>query len=198
MFWAQHESMGMLPEALRQAGTDDFNVVIGLIEAAAEWLRTKNTDQWAQPWPNEDERDARILTGLRAGNTWIAWDGQVPAATITADPEDSQAWPPGMQRDPAVYVSRLVVNRDYSGQGMGAWLLDWAGVRARREHGALWLRLDVWTTNISLHRYYERLGFDFCGLCESVADYPSAALFQKSTDQIRQPNPMLLRETPSV
>jgi hypothetical protein len=30
----------------------DLGVVSGLVREAAEWLRTsKNTDQWAQPWP---------------------------------------------------------------------------------------------------------------------------------------------------
>jgi len=186
--------MGTLPEALRRAGAQDFKIIIGLIDAAAQWLRGIGTDQWARPWPSEADRDKRIQSALRAGKTWIAWDGQVPAATFTADPEDSQAWPLGSLGDPAVYVSRLVVSRGYSGQGLGAWLLDWAAARARRAYGARWLRVDVWTTNTALHDYYKGLGFDFCGLCESIPDYPSAALFQRPTQRVRRPGRLRFEE----
>ncbi len=47
--------------------------------------------------------------------------------------------------------------------------------------------MDVWTTNTQLHDYYCRQGFEFCGFCETIADYPSAALFQKPIDQITPP-----------
>jgi ribosomal protein S18 acetylase RimI-like enzyme len=84
-----------------------------------------------------------------------------------------------------VYVCRLVVNRGHTGQALGAGLLDWAGFRALRCYGARWVRVDVWTTNVALHAYYQRQGFEFYGFCEAVAEYPSAALFQKPTDRIK-------------
>lgn len=34
------------------ANADDFDTVLGLIEEAAAWLRTKGTNQWAKPWPD--------------------------------------------------------------------------------------------------------------------------------------------------
>jgi hypothetical protein len=34
-----------LPLTLRRSDLDDHDVIVGLIDAAAEWLRTKNTDQ---------------------------------------------------------------------------------------------------------------------------------------------------------
>src|ERR1017187_7795310 len=88
-FWAEHEDMGESPPTLQRATERDHNVIVRLIDAAAEWLRTKNTDQWAQPWPSVEDRNHRILRDLQAGKTWIAWDEGVPAATITADPADS-------------------------------------------------------------------------------------------------------------
>ena len=61
--------MEEFPLALRRAGEHDHHTVIGLIEAAADWLRTKNTDQWAQPWPSEEDRNHRIRQDLIAGET---------------------------------------------------------------------------------------------------------------------------------
>jgi GNAT superfamily N-acetyltransferase len=176
--------MGETPLGLSRAADSDLDVITGLIDEAADWLRTKNTDQWAQPWPSVEDRSDRILTDLLAGRTWIAWDGDTPAATITASSEDNPIWPAETRRERAVYVCRLVVRRGYSGRELGAMLLDLAGISAQQAVGARWIRVDVWTTNRALHAYYMQRGFEFCGFCENADHYPAAALFQKSTDGI--------------
>jgi len=181
---------------LGRAHEDDRDVITGLIDAAAEWLRTKNTDQWKEPWPSEEDRGHRIRRDLIAGKTWIAWRNGTPAATITADRAVNPIWPPETRRDSAVYVSRLVINRAFARRGLGAALLDWAGLAARRYYGARWIRVDVWTTNRALHGYYKRLGFGFCGFSEAFAYYPSAALFQKETSLIRPGGQALFRVQP--
>lgn len=192
--WAEHGGMEDSPLLLRRATERDFNVITGLIDEAADWLRTKNTDQWAQPWPSEEDRSHRILKDLQAGKSWIAWDKSgAPTATITADPEDSPIWPKETLRDRAVYVSRLIVSRGHAGQGIGAGLLDWAGLRAKWRLAARWVRIDVWTTNTALHAYYRQQGFEFCGFSEAINHRPSAALFQKATDRISPPKRVLFR-----
>jgi GNAT superfamily N-acetyltransferase len=138
-------------------------------------------------------RSQRIQRAIQARRTWIAWDGSQAAATITASPNHHQIWPEAKRPDPAVYIRRLVVSRRYSGHGLGAQLLDWAGMRATSEYGARWIRLDVWTTNTELHDYYLRQGFEFYDLCED-RDYPSRALFEKRTDQIKPLEDPLFRE----
>jgi len=184
--------MGDSPLLLGRATERDLDVITGLIDEAAEWLRTRNTDQWAQPWPSEEERSHRILKDLQAGKSWIARDESGSAvATITADPEDSPIWPRETLRDRAVYVCRLVVSRSHAGRGLGAGLLDWAGISGRRRFAARWVRVDVWTTNTALHAYYRRQGFEFCGFSETVNHYPSAALFQKATEGITPPEDIL-------
>jgi ribosomal protein S18 acetylase RimI-like enzyme len=188
--------MGDFAVVLRRAGVRDLDVITSLIDAAADWLRTKNTDQWAQPWPSEEDRSHRILRDLRAEKTWIAWDGRVPAATITAASEDSAIWPAETRQERAVYVCRLVVNRGHAGRALGAALLDWAGFSALRRYGARWVRVDVWTTNVALHSYYQRQGFEFYGYCEAVAEYPSAALFQKPTDRIKPTDAAMFHVAP--
>jgi GNAT superfamily N-acetyltransferase len=190
--------MGEPPFVLSRAREDDRDVIIGLIDAAADWLRTKNTDQWKQPWPSEEDRSHRILRDLVAGNTWIAWQDGIAAATITTDRAVSPIWPTETRRDPAVYVCRLVVGRAFAGQGLGAALLDWAGLRARHHHSARWIRVDVWTTNVALHAYYQRQGFGFCGFSDTSGYYPSAALFQKETGRIQPAGPTLFRVQPAT
>jgi GNAT superfamily N-acetyltransferase len=187
--------VGYLPLELRRADEDDHDAIVGLIDAAAQWLRaTKNTDQWIQPWRSEEDRSNRIRRDLTAGKTWLLRDSGLAVATITADPEDYPIWPPERQREPAVYVRRLVVSPEYRRQRLGSTLLDWAGLTARQSDGARWIRVDVWRTNKELRAYYERQGFTSCGECTDP-DYPSGALFQKSTDQLTPPWPPLFHQS---
>jgi len=186
--------MGELGLALCRVGAGDLSHVQDLMEDATRWLRTMSTDQWANPWPSEDARKQRIQAAIAAGRTWIVWDGAMPVATVSASPNDHEIWPPENRRDSAVYVRRLVVRRQYSGHRLGAQLLDWAGLRARRDYDARWVRVDVWRTNEKLHAYYRQQGFEFCGFCESIEDYPSSALFQKRTDRILPPDHPLFHE----
>lgn len=171
---------------------ENLKAVLGLIDEARGWLWTKDTDQWEKPWPDETARDTRVLKGLQGGKTWIVWDGDIPAATVTITTRKNAAvWAkPDCTCDlaeRAVFVHRLITARKYAGLGLGAELIDWAGLRGQRLYGARWIRIDVWTTNQGLHDYYMKQGFEPCGFCTDP-DYPSGALFQKPVSAIRRPS----------
>lgn len=192
----QEATLAMLH--VRPATISDQKMILYLIDEAADWLRTKGTDQWAAPWPNETERDERVSRGLQGHRTWMVEDDGIPIATISCRPDaNPDLWTESEQTDPAVYVSRLVVSRSHAGQGIGTELIDWAGSWARQIYGARWIRIDVWTTNIALHSYYEEQGFNFVRFCDDV-EYPSAALFQKPTDHIRRADVPRLKEKPDL
>jgi ribosomal protein S18 acetylase RimI-like enzyme len=177
---------------ITQATVGDLPVVLGLIDEASKWLRSKGTDQWARAWPSEPERDMRVLTGLRNGKTWIVWDGDVAAATVTiANSRNPDVWKESGATcdlsEKAVYVHRLIIARKYAGRGLGAELINWAGLRGKRKNRAKWIRIDVWTSNLALHAFYRSIGFADCGTCPDPY-YPSGALFQKPTSMIEQPS----------
>jgi GNAT superfamily N-acetyltransferase len=182
---------------IRPATTRDLRLILCFIDEAADWLRTKGTDQWSSPWPSEEERDALVERDLAAGRTWIVEDDGIPMATVTCRPDASpEFWTKSEQADPAIYVSRLVVSRRYAGQGFGAELLAWAGRWAGRQYGAKWIRMDAWTTNIALHSYCERLGFWFVRFGDTTD--PSAALFQKPTAGISSASTPRLNQRPEL
>lgn len=165
-----------------------------MIDSVAAWLSTKNTDQWARPWPSRVGRDRRVRADLWAGKTWIVWDGNEPAATLTisTDPEH-RVWTERERQDPAVYLRRLALDRRYAGRGIGAQLVDWAGRWARLRYRAAWIRVDVWTTNTALHDYYRVRGFSLVRVCADP-DYPAGALLQKPTAGITPPAAPLFEE----
>jgi GNAT superfamily N-acetyltransferase len=158
----------------------------GLIDAAGRWLRNKDTDQWAKPWPSKAARDERVRKDLAAGKTWFVRDKDTLAAMVTATEKAiPHVWEGSEANlaEPAVYVHRLVTARGYAGLGLGAQLIDWAGRRGHTFYGAKWIRIDVWTTNTDLHHYYKMQRFEPCGLCADLS-YRSRALFQKSFEDI--------------
>jgi len=183
---------------VRPAVPGDLKLILYMIDEAAVWLRTKDTDQWERPWPSEKERDERVKFGLAADRTWIVEDDGIPVATITCEPDPNPVgWTTLEQAEPAVYVSRLVVDRNHAGQGIGAELINWAGRWARHQYGARWIRIDVWTSNNALHHYYHNLGFWFVRF-GYVNRYPSAALFQKPTANLSAASTPRLKEKPDL
>ena len=182
--------------ATAEATDDNLNAVLRLIRQASDWLSDKGTDQWARPWPCEEMRDARVWRGLMVGATWIVWAGTRAVATVTiAKTANVAVWKTAQcdLDEPAVYAHRLIVDRQFAGWGLGAELSDWTGLRAYREFGARWIRVDVWTSNVALHGYYMKRGFEPCGLAPDPC-YPSGALFQKPVSDICEPFTPLLTE----
>jgi ribosomal protein S18 acetylase RimI-like enzyme len=169
---------------IRPAGLDDVSLILRLISSSAAWLEEyKRTDQWARPWPNRDERDARVVQGIMDNLTsMVEDDAGTPIGTVTCrEHGNDMLWTKAELAEPAAYVSRLIVSRDHAGEGIGAALIHWAGARAVDNWGARSVRVDVWTTNTALHQYYKDQGFEHLRTLDfpDPWQYPSAALFQK-------------------
>lgn len=165
--------------------------MVGLVREAAGWLGSKGIDQWQKPWPDRARQLERILNDLFKGKTWLVRDGKTIVATITIDTdepldaEDRPVWPTDESQRPVLYVRRVVVSRRYARLGLGAALLDWAANVAKRDHGAELIRIDVRTTNVKLHAYYEGQRFTRCPDPQGLDDYPSQALFERQADVTR-------------
>ncbi|MEU9655316.1 GNAT family N-acetyltransferase [Streptomyces chartreusis] len=132
----------------------DVAKLLAFREEAAAWLRDLGSDQWSRPYPAD-----KLLATIEAGTVFMLRDGHTTAGTITltSDAEDG-LWTEDELAEPSMFINKLTVAREYAGQNLGGRLLDWAGDRARRA-GARWIRLDAWTTNDALQRYYLGQGF---------------------------------------
>jgi ribosomal protein S18 acetylase RimI-like enzyme len=189
---------GKLPLAIRRANSGDLSSVLELIDEAKLWLPSKGTRQWSTDWADQEgrKRSDRAQDSLLQGTTRIvtaAHRGQSFAvATMTIEPgANPMVWDrPGDLDDSAVYLSRLVVARKFAGLKIGTALLNWACDYARGRHQADMVRIDVWTRNFALHKYYRTQGFRWQGYCANTS-YPSRARFQRSTSKkIRRAPPL--------
>ncbi|MFJ4988150.1 GNAT family N-acetyltransferase [Streptomyces sp. NPDC088732] len=140
---------------IKIAEPEDLAALLSFRKEAAAWLSALGTDQWSRPYPAD-----RLLSTIIAGTVFMVRDGSTTAATITLTPEaEDGLWVPEELSEPSLFVNKLTVARSHAGQAIGARLLDWAGGRAYLA-SAKWLRLDAWTTNEGLQRYYLRQGFE--------------------------------------
>ncbi|GGO55426.1 hypothetical protein GCM10012287_46670 [Streptomyces daqingensis] len=141
---------------IRSAQPEDVAQLLAFREEAAAWLLQLGSDQWQRPYPAD-----RLLATIEAGSVFMLTDGAETAGTITLDPEAEEGlWTDLELSEPSMFVTKLTIARSHAGRGLGGQLLDWAGDRAYRA-GAKWLRLDAWTTNDGLQRYYLRQGFEY-------------------------------------
>lgn len=143
----------------------DLAKLLSFREEAAAWLRGLGSDQWSRPYPAD-----KLLATIEAGTVFMLRDGHTTAATITLTPDVEEGlWVDDELAEPSMFVNKLTVAREYAGKNLGGRLLDWASDRAHCA-GARWLRLDAWTTNEGLQRYYLAQGFTYVRtVCEGTA-----------------------------
>ncbi len=187
---------------IRLARLADVDAILEMRDRAAAWLSKKHTDQWQQPWPSAQEQARRISWAINNKATWMLVDGERQVGTVTVFGEDlGGLWSEREDTgDPALYLQRLIVIRDYAGRGLGARVLDWAAESASRR-GRKWLRIDVWANNLELHEYYIDNKFSAAGDVSKevlrlpyLTDYPSTALFQRAVTPKRKRSLLRWRE----
>jgi RimJ/RimL family protein N-acetyltransferase len=146
---------------LQAATMEDIPSVVALLETAARWLHNKGIQQWESPLPasflnfmKDEARAGRVFT-VRAG------EGNEPIATFRIAYHDKQRWHDN-GLDCALYVYSLALRNDLHGAGIGVSIIDAIKQRAAQEQRR-WLRLDCWSLNSRLKRYYAALGFTEVG-----------------------------------
>jgi GNAT superfamily N-acetyltransferase len=202
MQYTQHLATIGAPLYMRRATRTDFEVIARMIEDAKVRLRELGTDQWSTDWPDEagKRRMDRMLRSIEKGKTWIgefrsrdySYPPELPAATVTIEEMGNRTvWSAAeLAAYRAVYLSRLVVAEGLAGFHIGSAIIDWAGRRAFKNYGAQSIRIDVWTTNVALHNYYEKRGFEKRGLVP-IEDYPAQQRFERPTSDETNLGPVI-------
>lgn len=56
---------------VEQATIGDLPVILAMRQEDSDWLARKGIKQWAVAWPNPEVQSERILSSVRAGETWM-------------------------------------------------------------------------------------------------------------------------------
>ncbi|RKR87455.1 hypothetical protein BDK92_1731 [Micromonospora pisi] len=167
---------------ITRAELDDVDIIMSWRRERVAWLAARGEEQWSIPLPR-----SAVAATVSAGQTWLIWNDQEPIATVTLtayvdvdslwkpDRDPEALWYPEDDPSDALYVAKMMIPLQHAGGDLGGEMLDWAGGRAY-EAGLTWLRLDAWTTNVQLHRYYQRQGFRHVRTIESRV---SGACFER-------------------
>ena len=161
---------------LRLAGPGDLGAALRLRADAQQWLQAIGSDQWDPALPTSNTAEA-ISRSIAAGDTFVVEDVEGVGATITIDTSpDDGLWTP-REINGALFVHRLIVARRLASRGVADALLNFAAQEAE-ERGLTWLRLDCWTSNAALRKYYLGRGFTHV---RTVTDHPlpSAVCMQR-------------------
>lgn len=137
-----------------QARPSDIDTIQAIYDEIAHWLLARGIRQWLP----EDFSRQRTLASIERGQLYLARQGEMPVGMLTLQWADTFIW--GDVAADAGYVHGLAVRRAFAGKNVGGALLQWAGEMALTE-GKDYLRLDCWSDNFALCRYYERVGFTF-------------------------------------
>ncbi|MFV2017576.1 GNAT family N-acetyltransferase [Micromonospora sp. LOL_023] len=183
--------------SFHQATASDLPTVLGALDEAAAWLKSRSIRQWPDRFSDaNDWRMSRISKYVSEGRTWLVRAHSKPIATFSltniADPDYAEGWPGGPDR--SLYIFRIAVRRTWSGRDIGSRILDWASMRASAGDG-LWLRLDCHRDNLDLQQYYEARGFDRVNtLVKTIDDQGrpytrgSGALYQRPAGTLYSPS----------
>lgn len=165
---------------VRQAQTADVDSIVALREEAARWLASRGSDQWSDASIDLKEFRRRVESSIAAGETWVAVDDEdTVVGTIAVDEHTNLGLWTADELADSLILHRMIRSAR-APKGTGRLLLQQAITVARRA-GRRWLRLDAWTTNQDLHRYYESAGFRHVRTVDDHHTH-SAALFEYRVD----------------
>lgn len=138
---------------LRSAVIEDAPKLVELRNGLAEWMLNRGIEQW-QP----DQFDVEHLTAwIEAGLIFIYPKGDQIAASVAVLENDPLIW--GPDDGDAGYIHMLMVDRRWSGRGLGHRTLEWAERHIERK-GKERVRLDVTAANATLQQWYTERGYE--------------------------------------
>jgi GNAT superfamily N-acetyltransferase len=156
---------------VRAATLEDVEIVGSLLDEATAWVNELGHEQWPRPFPRKE-----IAAAIARGEVFVGEIASRPVATVTVLAADPLFW--GQRPPDALYIHKLAVARDHSGQGLGAELVDWVNARAA-EAGRTHLRLDCLRDDPGIRAYYEQLGFEYCGDLDDTGRGLQISLYER-------------------
>lgn len=141
---------------LFQAQTEvDWQSAAAMLSQTVECL-----NQQGQPlWTKEQVSLPELKQCYPQGSLYFAKQDQHVVGVIFLVDTDSDYWPEYQQND-SLFIHKLAVARDYTGQHIGEAILQCVKALALKE-GKTWLRLDCHAKRPKLKAFYEKFGFQF-------------------------------------
>jgi len=149
----------MTLKSIRRANAGDVAVLTQIRNDAHanklahfDYVWGKEGDGFTETW---------VLHTLSRREVYVVEQDGTPVGTFSLDWDDETHW--GAQEPIAGYVHGICVRKDFNGQGLGSFAIDWCADKVSALERRF-VRLDCDTGNTKLCAYYESLGFIRAGL----------------------------------
>jgi GNAT superfamily N-acetyltransferase len=167
--------------SVRLATTHDVHGIIAIRKQRTAWLADRGYDQW-QTGQDLPGFASRVHRSIRQGRTWVMDHRTGILGTVAVDDEEKSDLWSSIECAQALMIHRLLTSPAGSARGVGARLIDHVDQFAMQLKRR-WLRLNAWTSNTDLHRYYVLSGFRRVHIAASRPD-SSTALFERPVGHI--------------
>ena len=133
--------------------TEDIPFLLEMYDKAIEYQKQRSLRTWQQFDP------LLLQQEIDENRQWkIIDEGQRACIFLTAY-QDPYIWGE-KDKDPSVYIHRIVTHPDFHGRNYVVKIIDWAKQHAK-EKGKRFLRMDTWGDNPKLNDYYIKCGFNY-------------------------------------
>lgn len=135
------------------ANPDDLDLVLKLFEEAIRYQKENNYIGWQsmdRKFIEEDVKHGQLYKVLSNDDT---------LGIFCICFNDQLIWR-NKEKGDAIYLHRIVLNREYPDSKMFATVLEWA-VKQARNQNLKYVRMDTWAANTKLIGYYQKYGFQF-------------------------------------
>lgn len=131
----------------------DFPVICDLFEEAIRFQKANQYTGW------NDYDQAFIRSDIKNGLLYKIVAGDEIACIFSIYLRDELIWR-HREKDNAVYLHRVVLNRKFAGEKLFGNVLEWA-MQFANEKKRLYIRMDTWAENEKIIAYYMGYGFSF-------------------------------------
>lgn len=149
-----------MPIIITPAQSSDLPEIYRLFEQAIQFQREKNYIGW-----NNYDKEF-IREDIRNQLLYRILNGEDTLGIFSLCYSDPLIWRE-MEKSDAIYLHRIVLNREFRDIKLFSLLLDWALEHAGQKK-LKHLRMDTWAGNEKLINYYKSYGFRF------IEDYTTA------------------------
>lgn len=135
----------------------DTAAIFDLYDKAIAYQKTK----WKKHWQPFDQEMVR--KEIEKQRQWKILDENNNILCIFATTfNDPDIWEE-KDKEPSIYLHRIVTNPDFRGGKYVQYIIEWAKVYGKA-NGRQFIRMDTWGDNQQLIEYYKSCGFNYLGV----------------------------------
>jgi ribosomal protein S18 acetylase RimI-like enzyme len=144
----------------------DMPALFEFYDIAREYQRKNSNHSWQAFDPVMLEQE------INEKRQWKMMDGDTIACIFMTAYQDPFIWGE-RDKDPSVYLHRIVTNPDFRGQRLVEKIIEWTKEHGK-QMGKQFIRMDTWGDNPKLIEYYQQCGFRFLEIItpESTENLP--------------------------